>query len=107
MAPLHSSWGNYKVHATGDFNGDGMIDLYLNAPNLGGGGNQHIWYGNYGTTGFEDYGMTPLHSSWNSYKVYATGDFNGDGIIDLYLNAPYLGGGGNQHIWYGNYCYWY
>ncbi|WP_144370017.1 M57 family metalloprotease [Myxococcus stipitatus] len=100
MAPLDSSWSGFKVHAVGDFNGDGRTDLYVNHNNLGAGGNQHIWYGRTGT-GFNGHYIAPLDSSWTGFKVHAVGDFNGDGKTDVYLNHDNLGAGGNQHLWYG------
>ncbi|WP_158228928.1 FG-GAP-like repeat-containing protein [Chitinimonas sp. BJB300] len=100
LPALHSSWASYKVHTSGDFNGDGRTDLYLNTGNLGGNGTQHVWYGK-ADGGFQDVAIAPLHSSWLRYKVRATGDFNGDGKTDVYLNIDNLGGQGTQHIWYG------
>ncbi|QDQ25733.1 LysM peptidoglycan-binding domain-containing protein [Chitinimonas arctica] len=100
VPPLHFSWSGYQVLATGDFNGDGRTDLYLNYANLGGGAAQHIWYGQ-ANGGFADTSVTKLDASWSGYKIMATGDFNGDGKTDLYLNTSNLAGGNRQHIWYG------
>ena len=97
--PLPASWAGYAVYASGDFNGDGIDDLYLNS-NLGAEWQQHIRYGR-SNGRFRDVSLSPLHPSWQDYVVHGSGDFNGDGFVDLYLNHQDAGNTTYQHIWYG------
>ena len=109
LGPLHRSFGGYQVHATGDFNGDGRTDVYLNYADLGAGANAHIWYGAAGTRGFNDVSLGALHPSWSGYRVVAASapaSFNlFDGSADLFLarvdaNGAYVSGP-DEHFWFG------
>jgi RHS repeat-associated protein len=81
-----SSWVSYNVVASGDFNGDGRTDLYLAKTDTHGqagpSGIDHVWLSN-GTGGFQDIQQTGT-SLPQYFAVAATGDFNGDGLTDLY-----------------------
>lgn len=89
--------------ATGDFNGDGYVDLAVGAPfedvgdvasagavsilycssvGLGVAGNQ-LWY-----QGLDGLPGTPGADDWFGYAL-ATGDFNGDGRVDLAIGVPH------------------
>ena len=101
ISPLPSSWTNFEVSGQGDFNGDGFADFYINHSNMGVGATQRIWYGKADKTGFEQVSLPPLDSSWTNLKILGQGDFNGDGLTDLYINHSNMGVGATQRIWYG------
>jgi hypothetical protein len=82
---------NWKIVATGDFNGDGWPDIlwrhYL-------GGNNTVWY----MKGVTHTGSASLSAVTDlNWKIVGTGDFNGDGWPDI-LWRNYLGG--NNTVWY-------
>jgi hypothetical protein len=95
-----------STSATGDFNGDGFVDLAVSAPGKGPGGDPTSGAvfifpgsvsGNGITTGFF---ITQSHAGQTNQAgdqfgaASATGDFNGDGFADLAVGAPGKAPGG-------------
>lgn len=80
----------YNVSASGDFNGDGLTDLYLVHTDDSGQANgnatqtDHVWLAD-GSGGFQDIAVSAAERLPGNYGVAATGDFNGDGLTDLYV----------------------
>lgn len=110
---IHSGWtlNDVEVHGGGDWNHDGFDDLLI-------GGNYHsiegrtdvLVAGPFGPPSpgqvvdiaSHVYATIRWHSPWAAYSFGATGDYNGDGIDDLVLNA--IGGAGGVadiNIWFG------
>ncbi|MDZ4842711.1 MAG: FG-GAP-like repeat-containing protein, partial [Hyphomicrobium aestuarii] len=86
-----SAYSGYSVAGSGDFNGDGLTDLYMMKVDASGrrpssgAANEHIWLGKSDGT-FQDIDLGTAGSLPNdNYKVVASGDFNGDGRTDLYV----------------------
>lgn len=69
-APVNT---NYKLIATGDFNGDGMMDMIWTD-----GASMWMWTGN--GSSFTSVYMRPYPTRWT---VVGTGDLDGDGKTDL------------------------
>ena len=105
-----SAWTGYTVKATGDFNGDGLTDLYLYPADLQGRStgslNDYVWLAK-GDGTFTALWLGPnsgiTSTAWTGYTVKATGDFNGDGLTDVYLYpADQQGrstGSLNDYVW--------
>lgn len=110
-----------SVGDAGDVNGDGVTDLIVGAPSVGGGPTgerqAHIVFGRDGTEpteiadvvdgvgGFSIQGE-PLFPDATAYDVAAAGDINADGLGDVIVSAPYLttAGGtasGRTYVVYG------
>ena len=100
--PLHmrngGSSNDYQV-LTGDFNGDGKIDIATITKNGGGGWRNWVAMELSTGTGFSSTlwsANTPLHmrngGSGNDYR-FLTGDFNGDGKTDIATITKNGGGG--------------
>ncbi len=105
---------NYNsVHATGDFNGDGLTDLYIQLTydngRAAGGSNIEgkTWLAN-GDGTFTKIIIPDNEAMPDKSRVHATGDFNGDGLTDLYVQGAHTSGraaGGQSipgQVWYSD-----
>ena len=84
---------NWQIVGTGDFNLDGNVDILWRY--YGAGGYDDIWYMQGGRllgTG-SLFPVTDLN-----WQIVGTGDFNGDGSVDVIWR--YNGAGGFNTIWY-------
>jgi hypothetical protein len=84
---------DYRVYSSGDFNGDGLTDLYLHFSHSNGRAagtpnysrQSEIWLSK--GDGTFDREILPVADSMpNEYQVHSSGDFNGDGLTDLFMN---------------------
>jgi FlaG/FlaF family flagellin (archaellin) len=73
----------------GDFNGDGMLDLAVTTGDLPGTASVDILLGN-GDGTFRPYVAYPIDLTTGPPTTVLTGDFNGDGLLDLVV-AGYQG----------------
>src|SRR5215510_7106403 len=104
----------YAVSYAGDFNGDGIGDFMVSAPDYGTNdqGATYIVFGNTGGTpnsfisieGGEAAGVVGDRSG---YSIAALGDVNGDGFDDVLISSPHAAGDGRwwsgvSYVVYGN-----
>jgi len=79
----------------GDFNGDGYDDIVASDHRWSlFNGDVLIWLGRQNANGTYDLRLTAPELSSNFGYSKATGDFNGDGLCDLAVSAPYYYEGG-------------
>lgn len=93
----------YSISAAGDVNGDGLDDLLVGAPgSYGDAGRAHVIFGREGAFPAEfavssldgTNGFTLLGAGFSDragLAVSGGGDFNGDGIADIAVAAPFAG----------------
>ncbi len=101
-----SVWATQKVSATGDFNGDGLTDIYLMPSDIHGRSTGNIydlvWLAK-GDGTFTNVSLDSrsgiTNSVWATQKVSATGDFNGDGLTDIYLMPSDIHGRSTGNIY--------
>jgi hypothetical protein len=84
---------NWTIAGTGDFNGDGKVDILWRY--YGAGGYNYVWYMDGVTcTGGA---MLPSVTDLN-WQIVGTGDFNADRKVDILWR--YYGPGGYDYVWY-------
>jgi hypothetical protein len=86
---------NWIVAGTGDFNADGKVDILWRNYGPGTGYNV-VWYMDGVTLNGTGWLPTVTDTNW---KVEGTGDFNGDGKVDI-LWRNYGAGLGYNVVWY-------
>ena len=85
---------SYASPALGDFDNDGLLDLFFTTVY---GGNRSVLYRNTGNWKFEEIPNAAGMNTENTYQG-AWGDFNGDGYLDLVTGGKLFrnpGGDGN------------
>jgi hypothetical protein len=86
-----NSWQLYGTFLRGDFNGDGKTDIayaWHDANNPGINLDVYQSNGTPGTLGFYPRRWETNQGSWTDFWKFLTGDFNGDGKVDvLYASA--------------------
>lgn len=113
-----SSLNGYSVSGAGDFNGDGIADLFVGAPYASSNtGTSYVLFGQHelgssgninvanltGSNGFAVTGFPA--SSQGGWSVNGAGDFNGDGIADLVIGAPSASSNrGSSYVIFGGYA---
>ncbi len=94
--PLTSPGASWYVHATGDFNRDGSIDLVWRNYSTG---DNFIWYMT-GADGATYVSSSALFNAGPSWRLSGAGDFDQDGTPDLvWLDGSWAGGSGMFAIW--------
>jgi hypothetical protein len=90
--------------AWGDYNNDGLLDLYVARGNQGGGPFQNTLYRNNGDGTFTDVtaeaGVAGGPNNWAAIW----GDYDNDGFLDLFVTNPGIDaeGVGNANLLYHN-----
>src|SRR5215831_733853 len=114
-AGLHVSVGEgYAVSYAGDFNGDGIGDFMVSAPDYGTNeqGATYLVFGNTGGTSnsfisIEGGEAAGILGDRSGYSIAALGDVNGDGFDDVLISSPHAAGDGRwwsgvSYVVYGN-----
>ncbi|MCD6595996.1 VCBS repeat-containing protein [bacterium] len=86
----------YRICSPGDLTGDGIYDILVGAPGGGPGGMGVAYIFAGGTLVHNESIRTYLGSHKNSLfgnSISSAGDFNGDGITDIMVGAPYTDAG--------------
>jgi hypothetical protein len=96
-----ASWGGSNsgilLMVYGDFNGDGYDDIVASDHRWSlFNGDVVIWLGGQNVNGTYDLRLPAPEIGSNFGYSKATGDFNGDGLCDLAVSAPYYYEGGPQ-----------
>lgn len=94
------------IRIPGDFNGDGYADLLIGAPGAipGDSGKAYLYYSS--ANGVDTTTRITISGAVDSnfgYTVSLRGDFNGDGLNDALIAAPYTGSRGEDraYVYYG------
>jgi hypothetical protein len=80
----------------GDFNGDGLTDMFIGAPMYDNGQNNegrvYVYAGKYnGVSTIANWSVENAQAlAEHGYSVSAAGDVNGDGFADVLVSAPYF-----------------
>ncbi len=96
---------NSQGLAWGDYNNDGLIDLYIPHGSSSGTGNQiNVLYRNNGDGTFTDVAQEAGADDSTDTWAAAWGDYDNDGFLDLFVARPGTGviGPGNANILYHN-----
>jgi len=91
---------NAKIGGTGDFNADGNIDIVWRDATAG---TTYVWLMT-GTTFSSSVAITPANTN-AAVQIVSTGDFNGDGKVDIVFRNTAPAGtlnSGNTFIWLMN-----
>lgn len=111
MTGLPGERFGHAVARVGDVNNDGHPDFAVGAPGYSQGGTNrgrvYIFFGGPGLDATPDVILeSPSTTSQFGYAIAAAGDFNGDGIDDLIVGAPFgdLNGldAGEAYLFYGS-----
>ena len=96
---------NSQGLAWGDYNNDGLIDLYVPHGNSSGNGNQrNVLYRNNGDGTFIEVAQAAGADDFTDTWAAVWGDYDNDGFLDLFVARPGTGiiGPGNANILYHN-----
>jgi hypothetical protein len=89
---------NWKIAGTGDFNGDGKVDILWRY--YGAGGSNLVWYMDGAMWAGNEWLPAVTDTNW---KIEGTGDFDGDGKVDILWRDYSLG---YNVIWYMDGAMW-
>ena len=98
-----------SAFCTVDFNDDGYRDLVIGAPASDAGGTSsgkvYVYYGGIAADTCADLVLVGTSSSFFGKALSSAGDFNGDGIEDLLVGAPFYdspaSNAGAAYLFYG------
>jgi len=97
----------WAVSAAGDFNGDGVPDVLVGAPDPTPFALSYIFFGGTFMNTVADVSLEGQSSAGSGFgkTVAAAGDVNGDGFHDVLVGEPeawvWLNGGGRAHVYFG------